>query len=340
MKPLIVVVYDGIHHSIFAGQVLQPLLDILKQHPSQQIIIVSFEKQKLTHMQIDTYIPPHKNIRVIITHKIPFFGGVSLWYAARQLKRILKKYTCYTLRARSALAGWICLEALNKDSCAHLTIQARGLLAEEYRYAHHTNFSWWHSFRSHQYKAIERTVYGSQHTMITIEAVSPALKKYLVETFNARAHHITIAQRDIPSIIPAQQCTQWKQHIRAQLHIPHSAHVYCYNGSAKPWQCPEKSLEFFIEKYRNNNASYLLILTGDVSVFEKLLEQTTLPTSSYTVVCVQHDKIYQYLAACDTGLIFRENHIVNWVSRPTKILEYRAVGLEIIHNNTIAYLNK
>jgi hypothetical protein len=48
--------------------------------------------------------------------------------------------------------------------------------------------------------------------------------------------------------------------------------------------------------------------------------------------------IYHYLAAADIGIIFRKPHIINWISRPTKILEYQAVGLKIIHNNTVAML--
>jgi hypothetical protein len=53
---------------------------------------------------------------------------------------------------------------------------------------------------------------------------------------------------------------------------------------------------------------------------------------------VPHGMIYRYLAACDIGLIFREPHLINWTSRPTKVLEYQAAGLEIVHNNTIDFL--
>jgi len=39
-------------------------------------------------------------------------------------------------------------------------------------------------------------------------------------------------------------------------------------------------------------------------------------------------------------MLFREQTIVNWTSRPTKLLEYQAVGLEVVHNNTVAYAMK
>jgi len=50
--------------------------------------------------------------------------------------------------------------------------------------------------------------------------------------------------------------------------------------------------------------------------------------------------LYVYLAAADYGLLFRHKDIINWVSRPTKMLEYQAVGLKIIHNNTIEWLSE
>jgi len=71
---------------------------------------------------------------------------------------------------------------------------------------------------------------------------------------------------------------------------------------------------------------------------EKSLNISKLPKDSYLLLSVKPNNLHKYLAACDVGLLFREKDIINWVSRPTKMLEYQSVGLKIEHNNTIAWL--
>ena len=59
---------------------------------------------------------------------------------------------------------------------------------------------------------------------------------------------------------------------------------------------------------------------------------------NYIIKTVAYSEIYKYLSAADYGIIFREINVLNWISRPTKALEYEAVGLKIIHNNTVKWL--
>ncbi len=58
----------------------------------------------------------------------------------------------------------------------------------------------------------------------------------------------------------------------------------------------------------------------------------------YQILNIQHSEIYKYLSACDTGLIFRKKDVVSWVSRPVKAMEYKSVGMNIVHNNTVKWL--
>ncbi len=132
----------------------------------------------------------------------------------------------------------------------------------------------------------------------------------------------------------------WRIQARSELSISDQKTVYCYNGSAKSWQCPEDTVDFFIIEYKKNNNAFLLILTQDIEIFENILTRKNLPKNSYIIKKVTHKEIYKYLSAADYGLIFRENNILNWVSRPTKALEYEAVGIKIIHNNTVDFLLK
>lgn len=174
--------------------------------------------------------------------------------------------------------------------------------------------------------------------LCTIEAVSPALKDYLITTFNSTPTSIIIAQDDIPEPIDSETKKTWRVAMRTQLNIAPTTHVYCYNGSLKPWQCPEETLKFFKQQLVKNNDSFLLMLTQDVQQAQKLITSYHVSKKHYAIYSVKHTDIYRYLAACDTGIIMRTPHIINWVSRPTKILEYKAVNLAIVHNNTVSYL--
>jgi len=344
MKPpiLIFVLYDGVSNSVFSGQVLQPLLERIKNNPDLSILLISFEKQLSSAQQIIKQIPPTKNLTMVVLKKYPFLGANSMLPAVGKLKKILQAQPQHNLIARGPLAGWLCMRARNKKNSASLVVQARGLLAEEYRYMTEEEKNplkrWWRWWQGQQFQKIERIVYGNKNKNITIESVSPALKTYLVKTFGANPRHISIATQDLPRTYKPSQVALWKKEVRKHLHITNNTQVYCYNGSIKPWQCPEEVVSFFAQEYKKNKNRFLLVLTQNKQAFEQLLHNAPIPSHTYRVLTVTHNKVYQYLAGCDTGIIFRKRSIVNWVARPTKILEYRAVGLSIVHNNTIAWL--
>ncbi len=340
MKHRIIVIYDGVHNPVFQSQVVQPLIKWLEHNPHARGTIISFERKKIIPKEQHALMQNHPRLTIHILHKLPFFGSVSLHYAARKLKKVLRVENHTTITARGPLAGCVVASA----SLAHQTpviVQARGLAAQEYRYAHRSRLtSWLHRIRAYQYERIERWVYGtySQNGNVSIETVSDALTHYLIDRFNAPVSKLTIASHDIPNVITNQQRLTWRHTTRTELGIPNNAYVYVYAGSAKPWQCPHETIEFFMKQYHKDMKNFLLILTQDVDTFKTLVAQYSIPRHAYHIQSVAYTQIYQYLAAANAGMLLRENHIINWVSRPTKALEYKAVGLRIIHNNTVAML--
>ncbi|MGE0207345.1 MAG: hypothetical protein AB7R69_05860 [Candidatus Babeliales bacterium] len=344
MNKFIFIVYDGITNSIFDSQVLQPLIERKKRDPSKPIILITFER-KQPDTTYKTLLEKKYGITLVVLKKYPFLGLWSLNPAIRQLKKILKHYASYELFARGAHAGFIALRALNKANCLSITVQARGLLEQEYAYTHRfakQPYALLHTWRMGHFHALEKYVYSyvPQNIPFYVEAVSQALKEYLIQTYETKPELITIAQHDIPQKIDAKTVQTWRTAIRTQLGIADTTYVYCYNGSAKPWQCPQESIDFFVQRIQENPQTFLLILSQDKKVFEQLLHDKNIDPSHYYVCSVPHEKVFEYLAACDAGLLFRENSLINWVSRPTKALEYQATGLPIIHNNTVAWLNE
>lgn len=350
--PLIAVIYDGMSNSVFESQVLQPLINATYKEPHRPDFAQGFDGQRsvwLISFESDVRVPVPERLVANGLHcvrykKIPFIGGFSVRIAAYQLKKFLSRFEQYELLARGPLAGFICLRASDANRCTQITIQARGLLAEEYAYTHRHEKNKLNRLlqfcRKKQFYMLEKYVYGDAQRMtmpLTIQAVSPALAQYLSATYGTPVDCMSIAEHDIPPMIVPAQRSNWRAAMRTQMGIAQDAQVYCYNGSVKPWQFPRGVLDFFEEKYKEDSTRVLVILTQDTKEFESLISVFKLPSHAYRIYTVPHARIYEYLAACDTGILFREDTIINWTSRPTKLLEYQAVGLDIAHNNTVAY---
>lgn len=339
----VVILYDGLYNSVFASQVLEPLMRYHQAHPTAKITLISFER--LVHKTIPKNIP--KEFSCIQLQRSPFWGRWSLRSAQKRLKKVLSSLNNYHIIARGPFAGYIAAQAATAPQCSHITLQVRGLLAAEYEYsvAGQKNIlkKIYHTWRHHLLETFEEKVYQLPSTAplaLTLEVVSTALKEYLVWHFHADVAHISIAQHDHPPLFEQTLLNQWRQEIRHQLHICDDTVIYCYNGSLKPWQCPEATLSFFKAQEKIPQKNFLLILSQDVHEFHALVQKYAIAQHQYKIITVAHHDIYKYLAAADIGIIFREPHVMNWISRPTKILEYQAVGLALVHNNTIEMITK
>jgi len=55
---------------------------------------------------------------------------------------------------------------------------------------------------------------------------------------------------------------------------------------------------------------------------------------------VSYDKVPAYLYACDIGIIWRDENIVNWVASPIKFSEYLSCGLPVIANRSVHLINE
>lgn len=331
MHTLFFIVYDSITNSVFHSQVIMPLLARKNAHPELDIHIISFERN---HVEA----PSIESITFHIFKRYRYLHRFALLPLAWQLRLVLKKHILYEIIARGPFAGYIAHAATRIKPC-RITIQARGLVAHEYRYAlGKTTMNLLEKYRFKQFHALEDYVYSLEKPYIIFEAVSPALANYMSETYATNATHIHLAQQDIPTAITVEKKQTYRSCMRNELHINQDALVYCYSGSHKPWQCPKQTIAFFKEHYALNPNALLLILTQDTQAFKNELIKAGIEPICYRVLSVPASKLMMYLAAADYGMLFREEDIINFVSRPTKALEYKAAGLTVLHNKTVAYL--
>ncbi len=341
---LVFVLYDGIEHSIFEGQVLDPLLKKLKKNRTLTITLVSFERKFPSEKKIQTLKNRHPRLSLKLFKKTFFLGWPSLAFGSWQLNRYLNPFKTYTLMARGPLAGVIAKNAFT-PTCRNIILQARGLLAEEHRFSHaKCSFliHWLYELRTQQLTYWERKAYKNKLNIgFTIQTVSNALKEHLAQQYNLSDNAFENAQlEDMPTVIIPAQRASLRSTFRSKLNIPDDHTVYVYNGSAKPWQCPHETVLFFKQQLKTNTKAFLLILTPDIKLFRKMCKRELLPATTYKIITVSHKNIFSYLCTADYGILLREKNTLNWVSRPTKYLEYKAVGLSIIHNHTVAFIEQ
>lgn len=373
----VVIIYDSVTNSVFESQVLIPLLknqeqaylitfepqeipqkimQLLAQHSHiKPIVFRRFPFIGTINLWIAA-VWVRLFLRTLTDYEIIARGPLAGWIALRAHTSNCKKIM---IQARGLLA----------EEYAYMQQQKIGMLKHSYAnrklvlplYPNYTfgaplvgglsnrapagklGKNHTSNLRYRIFKKIEKNVYGAKclsniNTLVSIQAVSTALKEYLQTAFDTPEQMISVAAHDIPSIIPAVVVQKWRIQTRNELDIPVDAFVYCYNGSAKSWQCPHLVINYFKEQFQRDHRLLLLIISQDKDEFDKLLSATDIPSAAYRCITVAHQDIYRTLAAADSGLLFREPHILNWISRPTKALEYQAVGLPIVHNDTVAML--
>lgn len=331
----IAIIYDSTDNSVFESQLLQPLLQWRADRANRKVTIISCEQQPKNRPQQRT------GIDCIYIKRIPYIGRISLWYAALRVYLFVRNLPSYELFARGPFAGYIARIAATR-CCTRISIQARGLAAQEYRFTQEQqgNKSRLTRLRIAQIEALERNVYATQNLNITIQAVSSALRDYLITQFNAPSAQITLAQEDIPQPLDSTVRASYRAAVRTQLQIAPEIKLYCYNGSYKPWQCPSQTVQFFKDLLMTDPTAHLLILSQDRAAFKQACNLIALPIDTYTILTTQSGEVMRYLAACDFGMLFRQHDIINFTARPTKALEYYAAGCIIVHNNTIDALKQ
>jgi hypothetical protein len=356
-KQLLMVIFDGIDNSVFQSQVLSPLLKQIDEQIDLEVTLISFERKTYSAQELINRLPPHDRLHLILLPRTRFLGHLGLWISSYYFKKAIELIPLQKIIARGPLAGWLVLNFIKKlyeqEGCEEgieVVIQARGLAAEEYRYEcerkqkkwiHTYIYDWYYAvLQQIEYEVYHNDLFKSRYGMIDIEVVSPALKKYIIEHFDGDEKHIFVADRDLPAILSEEKRAEFRQKSRTLLNIPLSAKVYCYSGSMKVWQCIPETFKRAEEYLLKDPEAFFLLLVpeSDQQACRQALSSYSFDMKRIRLCSVKPDLLLEYLSAADFGFLLRESDLVNWISRPTKALEYKAAGVTLIHNQTVDYV--
>ena len=103
--------------------------------------------------------------------------------------------------------------------------------------------------------------------------------------------------------------------------------VLCYAGGIQAYQCIRETFGLAAALRRLEPSVSLLVLTPDCAGATALgVEQVGKRGVDYEVMSASADEVPELMAACDVGLLLRDDAPLNAVASPTKFGEYLASG--------------
>ncbi|MGE5859881.1 MAG: glycosyltransferase [Ignavibacteria bacterium] len=115
----------------------------------------------------------------------------------------------------------------------------------------------------------------------------------------------------------------------------HDKFVMVYSGHAGSWQRFDFTLETFKKLKGLKKEAYLLIISYDDDIEEKILKAGVAGTD-FAVYNLLASEVGKYLITADFGVNFRDNNrLRSRVSAPIKLGEYLASGLPVLSMNKI-----
>jgi hypothetical protein len=344
-------VCDGVANSVFYNQVYLPLVERAEKDSTRSIDLVLCERDVVVAQKIVSQLPLAKGVSCHIVVR-PWYvrsDPFSLRIMAHRLAKAfdLKRYQ--QLWARGPLAGYVIRVAALKQQCdsssTPIKIQARGLAAEEYRFMQRgKGETYFATLKSRmiawglevvEYCAYADSTWLSGTYDVAVHTVSYALASYLHNKWGGTERRFIVDKRDVPPMVSFDVVQELRSQLREAYDISSSSTVYMYSGSTHPWQEIGSVVRRLAEFLDRDSSAYAVVMSQDIKPFQDLCSRYDIDTSRWRFIVAKPSDASRYTAMADYGLLLRAAHAMNWVARPTKVLEYQSSGGVLIHNNTV-----
>jgi glycosyltransferase involved in cell wall biosynthesis len=207
----------------------------------------------------------------------------------------------------------------------HIVLDLHGAVPEE------LSFSKKHLL-SFIYSKLEKSSFKKIHLAIT---VSNSMKNHFLSKYKFyKGNYFTFY------IQPENVFDAPIKNIKPALGIMSNNIVFVYSGNSQAWQNTKLMLN---EISKLNNPNYIfIILTLDIDYFNKLIiSNQNLSHHKIILKTVEPSELPSYYSISNYGFILRNEHILNMVSSPTKMIEYLFYGITpITLSNKIGDFNQ
>jgi len=171
------------------------------------------------------------------------------------------------------------------------------------------------------FNLLEKYLYHRADLIIT---VTQAMYKFLSLKYNVKNKNYFVFPI-INNLLLSENNISKVNVLRNELNLSTNDIVFIYSGSLLKWQRFDEIAKI-IEKCNNPNY-YFIILTGQINEVKKLIINYNLISKRILIKTVLPEELPIYYAIANFGFILRNNHILNKVAAPTKLLEYMYYGL-------------
>jgi hypothetical protein len=322
---LYITLLDQFHPGIYSSQVID-VCDYLNKKHNAKIRVVAFlslkelletdSKKELKKLSPDAIVLPafpgikHFELTVILLFFVCLFTG--------QKKVICRNAFCAKMALRLKKIGVIKKVVLDGRSSLSAEIEEYDVFPVDY-------------FRNNVRRIEKFSVENADFRM----AVSNQLVEYWRENYNyTGTRHIvipcTLDAKYFKKVILFEQDHSSK--IKKELGISESDIVLAYSGSAAPWQSFKLLEKLFLPILGSNPRIKILFLSKETIENKSL--QIKFP-ERVLIKWVKHRDVINYLAACDYGILLREQSYTNKVASPTKFAEYLFAGLPVLISNDL-----
>ena len=317
---LYITLLDQFHPGIYSSQVID-VCDYLNTKHNAKIRVVAFlsikelfktdSKKQLKQLSSDAIV-------------LPAFPGLKYF----ELTSILLFFVCIftrqkTVICRSALCAKMAFRLKNIGVLKKVVLDGRSALSAEIEEYDVFPVDY---FRNNVRKIEKFSVENADFRM----AVSNQLVEYWRKNYNyTGTSHIvipcTLDAKYFKKVILFNQNHAAK--IKKELGISENDIVLVYSGSTAPWQSFELLVKLFVPILLSDPRIKILFLS------KKTRENTSLQSKfpeRVLIKWVKHSDVINYLAACDYGILVREQSYTNKVASPTKFAEYLFAGLPVL----------
>lgn len=313
--------------SVYESQVLE-LLRYYAQRKNIHVILVqgysSSKEKKRLEKKISNY--PELLCDMIWYRTYPaylFFEPLHLFSIKKALSSIAN-IDQYTIHVRSEFCGYLVQKVISKIKFSNkIIVDIRGVVLEELYYKLAFNKSNIRRFlisRQIKYwKKFYDYFFSQKDSRLIISSVSSEINCYIKKKYPSCAYPLMIHPNIAGEQFIYNEENRYK--IRETLGIPLDARVaICATGSNASWQKDEETIETLTKQ----------------GIYVINLSKHTVDIPRCITMTIPFTQMPSYLSAADIAVLWREENFINWSASPSKLSEFAAMGLWIIHNKHVA----
>lgn len=306
--------------SVFDSQVLA-LLKYYKENNIFEEVILLFGYRKQDDID---WLEAKETVGILIYYfktfpNYPIYNQKICKNLYQAIRNLAEEFSNHFFHIRGDMTAYHLKNIIHKLGISNkqLLTDIRGANLEEVKqYSRLDNLLKWYKLRNY------KIALNYLKRDVSISVVSNTLKEYLISEYSVAASSLHINSCIVAPFFKYNPESRIALRQALSLNDSEILIVFASGGTAN-WQKNDMLIQLAESGFKVLNLSKIAI--NHSNVFNQF---------------VQYEKVPDYLSAADVAFIWRDKSIVNQVASPVKFSEYMACGLPVIHNGTVALIDK